>query len=145
MTLSAQVDVILPPAEVYAQVFRGVWLSTEGFGGKQKLLQAVKGRDLYKNGNNKHAKAVLLAVEHQLATGDRLTAGAGGYSRRWEGTLSVEHIMPQVCCCVTALPAVSALKSLEGLNMAPNVVSLRGSMCLGSGQDVVSCNNSLQV
>ncbi|KAL0018355.1 hypothetical protein WJX79_009747 [Trebouxia sp. C0005] len=38
-----QVDVILPPAEVYAQVFRG----------------------------------------------------AGGYSRRWEGTLSVEHIMPQ--------------------------------------------------
>ncbi|KAA6429721.1 MAG: hypothetical protein FRX49_00155 [Trebouxia sp. A1-2] len=90
-----QVDVILPPAEVYAQVFRGVWLSTEGFGGKQKLLQAVKGRDLYKNGNNKHAKAVLLAVEHQLATGDRLTAGAGGYSRRWEGTLSVEHIMPQ--------------------------------------------------
>ena len=93
----SQVNVTMQPTAMYDRVFRDVWLNAEGFGGKQKLLQAVKGRDLYKGSNNKHAKAVLLAVEHQLASGNRLTAGAGGYSGQWEGVLSVEHIMPQVC------------------------------------------------
>ena len=90
-----QVDIALQPTAMYNQVFRDVWLA-EGFGGKQKLLKAVKGRDLYKGSNNKTAKAVLLAVEHQLASGNRNTAGAGGYSGHWQGVLSVEHIMPQV-------------------------------------------------
>ena len=113
-----QVDVTLQPSKMFDQVFRDVWLNTEGFGGKQRLLKAVKGRDLYKNGNNKHAKAVLLAVEHQLASGNSIGAGAGGYSRRWEGTLSVEHIMPQVYAAVPFLLNASALENLEGLNMA---------------------------
>ncbi len=111
LTWAVQVDVTLQPIQMYHQVFRDVWLN-EGFGGKQRLLKSLKGRDLYRNGNNKTAKAVLLAVEHQLASGNRNrntsgnrnrnTAGAGGYSRRWEGILSVEHIMPQVCCCAPA-------------------------------------------
>ena len=90
-----QVGITQQPTVMYNQMFRDVWLA-EGFGGKQKLLKAVKGRDLYRGSNNKIAKAVLLAVEHQLASGDRNTAGAGGYSGHWQGVLSIEHIMPQV-------------------------------------------------
>lgn len=91
-----QVDVTLAPTSMYNMVFKNVWLNTEGFGGKQRLVNAIKGKDLY-NSNNKKAKAVLLAVEHQLASGNLNKSGAGGNSRRWEGVLSVEHIMPQVC------------------------------------------------
>ena len=94
--LLAQVSVALAPASMYETVFKGIW-DSEGFGGKHRLLKAIKGRDLYQGSNNKKAKAVLLVVEHQLAGGNVNGAGAGGYSRRWEGVLSVEHIMPQVC------------------------------------------------
>lgn len=87
-----QVDTSLQPADMYDRVFKGIWLNSEGLQGKQRLLKHLKGRDMYKGNNNKYAKAVLLAVEHQLATGNQDRAGAGGYSGRWEDVLSVEHL-----------------------------------------------------
>jgi len=83
-------------ATVYTDFFRAVWEGPKyKLGGKQTLMKSLNARNVYKVGNPKLAKSILIVVEHQLAVGPA-TAGSGGHSRHWDGIFSIEHIMPQV-------------------------------------------------
>ena len=85
----------LSAGEVIETVFRPVWQEHFPGSGKIQLLTEINKSFLYKTDNGSWAKAVLLVVEHIMLAG-RGTGGAGGRGSQWDGTLSIEHILPQV-------------------------------------------------
>ena len=97
-----QVDpALLNPGQVTSTVFEPVWRAHFDGNGKVQLLTEINKSFLYKLGSGSWAKAVLLVVEHILSAG-RGTSGSGGRGSHWDGTLSIEHILPQVrlhTCC----------------------------------------------
>ena len=82
--------------ELYAMMFRPIWEDAQlKLRGKQTLLRKLNSKQIYKEGKPQLAKSVLLVLEHAIARGQG-TSGGGGRNGKWDGKLSVEHILPQV-------------------------------------------------
>lgn len=75
-------------------------------GGAEALIHDLFRRDVYAGSRgNKLAMAVLLSLEFSLRRRDRQD---GGLVVRWEGEVTVEHLLPQ------AYPQVSGVAGGEG-------------------------------
>jgi len=103
----------LKPSKVFESLFLPIWQESDnGLKGKQKLLRRLNSMNVYSKSSPKLSKSVLLVLEHQLAFG-KATAGTGGYIRRWGGTFSTEHILPQVCRVTYTQQLQSGLPALR--------------------------------
>lgn len=91
-------------AERVNKWFEDVWTGNDLLpNGKVQCLHQLDMIELYRGDKRELGYVVLLAIEHQMKVGDLKNR----VQHTWDGRLSIEHILPQVCSYIV-LRAVQA-------------------------------------